>query len=168
MTRALFAVLLAALTVFALPLTSAAGASAPGATCDMREEMVRTVHELGDDLHDWRTSRATHGYWGFVPFDQGYARIHPEMPCEHVADTVRHEWLHLQQVRLYGDRDAVYARYGSRPHFERVASCGALLLGSRRLSYLDPEHPMHSGPCSLLDIFEAVKLISFRAPVEPT
>lgn len=143
----------------ALGLITPAQAQAPAPACHYGTELTRTVAELGDTVDSFHVTGFTNGYYGFVRFSEGYARLHPGMPCTSVADTVRHEWMHLQQVRHHGDRDAVYAHYGERKHFERVAACGQILLGSDDASYLDPEHPLYSGPCTDADIDEAWTLI---------
>ncbi|GAA5111357.1 hypothetical protein [Haloechinothrix salitolerans] len=134
--------------------------------CDWQREYTGTIAALGADPARFRVSEDTRLY-GRVRFDERLALINPTTPCRFVADTVRHEWMHLQQARAYGDADGVRDRYGTRDHTERVADCGARILGSTTTPYVDADFAhtaMYVGPCRPTDIREARHLIAWGTP----
>lgn len=75
------------------------------------------------------------GAWGMTAPDTGEVDIAPRTPCVRVRDIVLHEWIHVQQGRVYGSlsaAEAALARFGG---VEVVADCGAKQLGATWFSY---------------------------------
>jgi hypothetical protein len=76
------------------------------------------------------------GAWGATDLGAGVVYIAPRTPASRVLDVVRHEWVHVQQGRVYGGmapaRDAL-APWGG---IELVADCGAKALGARWTNYI--------------------------------
>lgn len=96
-----------------------------------------------------------------MSYDEGVARINPATPCLLIDETIKHEWMHLQQARVYDGRDGAHERYGGHGGAERVADCGAWLLGSDVTPCIDPVWEFnYIGPCDLLDVLKAVWLIA--------
>lgn len=123
--------------------------------CNWDDEVNRTITELGADPANWHVGSggSMSGKAGVAHLDSRTVTINPIQPCEHVADTVRHEWMHLQQGLRYGGWDETMTAMGSRERAELAADCGAMLLGADYLPYLDGE------PCTPDLLAEARRLI---------
>lgn len=155
---------LAALLVILLPTHSDEVAAAAAPTpCDWQAEYDRTIAQLGDDPAHWFRVRGDlmSGYNGRTDLDAGQSYVNPATPCEQVADTVRHEWMHLQQARAHGGAAGAYRAYpGER--LEIVADCGSWLLGSNYTPYRQKRLDEHGVACSARDLADARQLLSGR------
>lgn len=107
------------------------------ASCDWQHEYHRTLTQLGESVSDWRVTQLALGRGGQTLMDQAHAEVDPDVACVDVSSIVKHEWVHLQQVRVYGSYPAVMAYYGSIDRMELAADCGARLLGATYTTYLD-------------------------------
>jgi hypothetical protein len=125
--------------------------------CVWDDELHRTLDELGEDPADWRLARSP-DYWGKV-FPDGTVVVNPDVPCDSVSSVVRHEWMHLQQLDMYG------ADLGSmalgRNRVEIVADCGSMLLGSTNTPYVRDQLDAHGVGCTDADLADARELIEF-------
>ncbi|OXM73100.1 MULTISPECIES: hypothetical protein [Amycolatopsis] len=147
---------MAALTTVALLLPPPPAASqTPGAPrCTWATEYNRTLDELGEDRALWRVGDVPDTGWGEAS-DEG-AVVDALVPCRYVADVVRHEHMHLQQVRQFGSgRFAAFVLGADR--IEIVADCASLLAGSRYTPYVDS-----AGGCSERDLRDARQLLRER------
>lgn len=132
------------------------------APCVWDNELRNTIAAIGADPDLFVVTAEHVDAYGVVLFDEGIARIDPTTPCRFVADTVRHEWLHVLQAQRYGDKAGVYERYGDKATFEKVAECGARMLGSATTPRIDDDYadtPLYVGPCTDADMGEARELI---------
>lgn len=84
--------------------------------------------------------------------------VNPDVPCDSVASVVRHEWLHLQQVDMYGP--GLGALTLGRDRVEIVADCGSLLLGSTNSPYVPELLDEPAVGCSEADFADARELIA--------
>lgn len=80
-----------------------------------------------------RWTIADRGSWGAVSLNTGTVYIARRTPVQHLADVMRHEWIHVQQWRVYGSAArAALAPFGG---IEVMADCGAIQLGARWTNY---------------------------------
>ncbi|MPZ00051.1 MAG: hypothetical protein GEU97_19080 [Actinophytocola sp.] len=125
--------------------------------CDWHATFAREIRALDGDLDAWRIAPVP--LYGQVTYSEQIARIGPTTPCLLLDETIQHEWMHLQQARMYDGE--VHERYGGRDGAEVVADCGAWMLGSRVTPYIDPVwHQGYVGPCTPADVMEAWWLIA--------
>lgn len=116
------------------PLHQPAHMVAPA--CDWDTEYHETLAELGEDEAAWRVAPLVPGRGGQTWMDERRVDIAPTVGCADVSSIIRHELVHLQQVRVYGSHQAVLAYYGSDEQLELAADCGALFLGATYSPYL--------------------------------
>jgi hypothetical protein len=120
----------------ATPVLTSEPAAAEHLVCDWAAEFDTALASLGEDRADWTLRRLDNNY-AQTDLDTLTVEFNPEVPCQHVGDIVRHEWMHLQQGRYYGGAEKTYAAYaGNLELVELVADCGSRLLGSGYLPYL--------------------------------
>ena len=128
------------LVVLQAPAHPPVGTSGPAAAaipvCDWNLKFHGTLTELGEDEADWRITQLPVGRGGQALMDQGRAEVDPDVDCRDVSSLVKHEWVHLQQARVYGSQLAATAFYGSSEQLEVAADCGALRLGAEYTPYL--------------------------------
>lgn len=160
MTRALVISVLTGLLVLFTTSASQAEPRPLPTPCNWRTEYERTIYELGDDPSNWfllggepMRDPKRGIYFGMVFHEDGSAAVNPATPCRLVADVVRHEWMHLQQWRMYGP-DFGAVMLGKR-RLELVADCGSMLLGSKYTPYLQQE------TCTQRDLRDARRLIDY-------
>lgn len=81
------------------------------------------------------------------------------IPCSYVADVVRHEHMHLQQIREFGSMEIAADRLMIDGHdrLEITADCASMLAGSTYIPYVD-----QAGGCSPRDLDDARKLVSWH------
>lgn len=114
---------------------AAAGPDRPApAACDWQHEYRSTLTALGENPADW-TVEPLDGPWGLADLDALTAAIDPRVKCDVVSSVVKHEWIHLQQGRVYG-ADGATAFYGTHDRLEMAADCGARILGAVYAPYL--------------------------------
>ncbi|MEU0467226.1 hypothetical protein ABZ215_24765 [Amycolatopsis sp. NPDC006131] len=136
------------------PVSAPADAAAPPKQCAWATEYNRTLDELGENRALWRVGDVPDTGWGEAS-DAG-AVVDALVPCRYVADVVRHEHMHLQQVRQFGSgRFAAFVLGADR--IEIVADCASLLAGSRYTPYVDL-----AGGCSERDLRDARQLLLKR------
>jgi hypothetical protein len=138
----------------------------PGEACDWDAEMRDTIHAVGEDPGDWfvQSGSGMNARYAVAHLDTDTATLNAAMPCEIVADTVRHEWVHLQQGRLYGSWEETKTAMGSHERAELAADCGSMLLGSVYLPYVAGAGG--SGSCTPTLLAEAQRLIDSAQAVE--
>jgi hypothetical protein len=125
--------------------------------CVWADELQDTLDELGEDPADWRLARSP-DYWGKA-FPDGTVVVNPDVPCDSVSSVVRHEWMHLQQIRMYGTDLGSMAL--GRNRVEIVADCGSMLLGSTNTPYVRDQLDAHGVGCTDADLADARELIEF-------
>lgn len=153
----LVAALLTATAVLLSPAPVSVAVAATPAPCVWDDELQRTLDELGEDPRDWVLVRADDGAAGKA-YTTGMAAVDPEIGCEYVASVVYHEWMHLQQLRVYGD-DFGRTELGTS-RMEIVADCGAWLLGSTYTPYRQELLNEHGIGCTGVDLADARELIA--------
>jgi hypothetical protein len=138
----------------------------PGEACDWDAEMRDTIHTLGEDPADWfvQSGSGMHARYAVAHLDTDTVTLNAAMPCEVVADTVRHEWVHLQQGHLYGSWEETKAAMGSHERAELAADCGSMLLGSTYLPYV--ADASGSDSCTPELLAEAQRLVGSVQVVE--
>lgn len=151
----LVCVLIALIVVAVLAAPTAQAKPVSPSACDWHQTFASEIVALDGSTDAWRIAEVPQ--WGQVSYSEQVARIDPATPCTLLPDLIAHEWLHLMQARIYAD---VHARYDG-DDAERVADCGAKLLGSRATPYIDSEwsYPAYVGPCHSIDMAEAIGLI---------
>lgn len=107
------------------------------APCDWWHEYDTTLAELGESAADWRVASLALGRGGQTLMDQRRAEVDPDVWCGDLPSVMTHEWMHLQQVRVYGSYQAAVVYYGGAEGMELAADCGARLLGATYTPYLD-------------------------------
>jgi hypothetical protein len=127
-----------ALTAEAPYRPSVAIAHTADGACDWEAEMRNAIHTVGEDPADWfvQSGSGMNARYAVAHLDTDTVTLNAAMPCEVVADTVRHEWVHLQQGRLYGGWEETKTAMGSHERAELAADCGSMLLGSDYLPYV--------------------------------
>ena len=151
--RPIFTVVLAVLSLL-LTAAAPAGPSAaalPAPPCTWATEYNRTLDELGENRAQWRATDPPGGFWG-TGGDDG-AVVSPLIPCRYVADVVRHEHMHLQQVRQFGSLGFAQFVLGA-DRLEIVADCASMLAGSRYTPYVEL-----AGGCTPRDLTDARQLL---------
>lgn len=110
------------------PIATTPPTATTASACDWQAEYDGTLAELGEDPRDWvvMSGDSITGASGLAFSRVGMAAVNPDIPCWDVATTVRHEWMHLQEARHYGEQ--AEAVLGSRERIELVADCGAMML----------------------------------------
>lgn len=165
---AMSVMLLAGLVLAALPGRAAAptGDTSAGGRCVWHEEYLHTIRDLGSNPTRWSVVPGAEidPYGGYVEYDHGRVRIADDLPCGVVADVVRHEWMHVQQVRLHGGREGIRRAFGDRD--EIVADCGSQLLGSSYTPYIDRAVERRGVACTSRDIADALALIGYPSWAE--
>ncbi|HEU5470465.1 MAG TPA: hypothetical protein VFV67_07415 [Actinophytocola sp.] len=78
---------------------------------------------------------ADKGAWGATDLSRGVVYIAPRTPATRILDVVRHEWVHVQQGRIYGGIDAARAGLAHVGGIEIIADCGAKALGAKWTHY---------------------------------
>ncbi len=133
--------------------------------CDWDAELLAALAARGEHPPNWTiTDTAGAGEaGGRADLDELTVRVNRDMPCWTVSSIVNHEWMHLQQARVYGGNDLVVARYGSPDMLEVVADCGSLLLGSTYVPYVERHG---RDVCTPHVVAEATALIGYGGPVE--
>lgn len=124
------------LVVFQTPQGQPSSTAGAAPVCDWNTEYYRTLTELGENETDWRIVPLDRGRGGQALMDQGRVEIDPAVDCADLPSIVIHEWVHLQQARVYGSQHAAVTHYGSVELLEVAADCGALLLGATYTPYL--------------------------------
>ena len=79
---------------------------------------------------------ADRGGWAATDLATGVVYVSPHTPANRLLDVVRHEWVHVQQGRVYGgfaQADKALAPLGG---IEVVADCGARTLGAGWTKYI--------------------------------
>lgn len=104
--------------------------------CDWNREFHVTLAGLGENETDWQVTQLPAGRGGQALMDQRRAEIDPDVDCVDLSSLVTHEWVHLQQARLYGSQQAATEFYGGSEWLEVAADCGAWLLGATYTPYL--------------------------------
>lgn len=124
------ALVLAAGTAAAPPLDTAA--------CDWDREYRQAIVFLGESQSDWTVTQLPAGRGGQALMEQRRAEVDPDVECRDVSSVVKHEWVHLQQARLYGSHQAALDAYQdpSGDVLEFVADCTAWRLGATYTPYL--------------------------------
>lgn len=149
---------------------------AAAAPCDWGQEFNRTLGGLGENTADWSVDEIEpfrgRTYIGMTYPETVTARISPELPCRKVADTILHEWVHLQQIRAYGGWWPETHRALGRDDIgqwrnEIVAECGAMLLGARDPYMIAERQEEYGVACTDRDLSDARFLISFDQPLTP-
>ncbi len=107
-----------------------------GSVCDWNRVYHSTLARLGENEADWRVTQLPRGRGGQALMDQGRAEIDPDVDCVDLSSLVTHEWVHLQQARMYGSQQAATEFYGGAEQLEIAADCGAWLLGAAYTPYL--------------------------------
>ncbi|GAA1231739.1 hypothetical protein GCM10009676_13490 [Prauserella halophila] len=98
-----------------MPPTATTGPTPP-AECVWNDELADAIRELVSNPARWSVVPADEiptNCSGYVEYDNGNVSIDEDQPCDRVADIVRHEWTHAQQVRLLGGRVEIVADCGS-------------------------------------------------------
>lgn len=157
--RVLSAALATALTLVALALISPAVSDAPDAStdgCAWDDQWTRALSDLDEDPKHW-TVRHIPNLSGTIDdrYDPPVGIVDPTIECELVDSVIRHEWMHLQQVRKYGDVPA----WGD--HEEIVADCGSWILGADATPYRDRMAESRGVACTGPELAEALALIEF-------
>jgi len=104
--------------------------------CDWNREYHSTLAGLGENEAAWQITPLPVGRGGQALMDQGRAEIDPAVDCVDLSSLVTHEWVHLQQARVYGSQQAATEFYGDAERLEVAADCGAWLLGAAYTPYL--------------------------------
>jgi hypothetical protein len=128
-----------------------------GAVCNWDREYHSTLAALGEDEADWQVIPLPLGRGGQALMDQGRAEIDPDVACVDLSSLVKHEWVHLQQARMYGGQHAAVEFYGSYEQLEIAADCGARMLGATYTPYL-----ADTDSCTVGLTRNAVVLISYQ------
>ncbi|MFL6141452.1 MAG: hypothetical protein ACJ72N_06220 [Labedaea sp.] len=76
------------------------------------------------------------GAWGATDLGAGIVYIAPRTPAGRVLDVVRHEWVHVQQGRVYGGIAQARTALAPWGGVEIVADCGAKALGATWTNYI--------------------------------
>jgi len=76
------------------------------------------------------------GAWGATDLAAGVVYVAPRTPANRLLDVVRHEWVHVQQGRVYGGIAKAKSALASVGGIEVVADCGAKLLGAGWTHYV--------------------------------
>lgn len=143
-------------TLLASPEAAPAPTPSP-ASCDVAALVAERVAELGETgRSSWtvvqgRIVDGSRSLLGAAGVDE--VQISSEVPCDLVSTVVSHEWMHLQQERRYPGRAG--EAYGAKG-LERIADCGAQLMGGHYAPYLEKIYP---GPCSEYELQSARSLI---------
>ena len=134
------------------------------APCAWDDQLQDTLTRLGEDPKDWTVTNIKGGYAGWTDLDMLRVHLDRDDPCTWLPSVVTHEWMHLQQGRMFGGKQATYAAYGGAARLELVADCGSMLLGSEHTPYIDKT----AGGCSASDLAAARDLIEFRPGDTPS
>jgi hypothetical protein len=128
--------------------------------------MQRTLAQLGENPASWEQRKLAPNIGGNIDLDSGRGYVNTATPCELVGDVVRHEWMHLQQLRMHGGSwEAAAQYYGS--YVELVADCGSMLLGSAytpNVRAAAAERGRGRSGCSPYDLGDAHALIAWPPP----
>lgn len=139
---------------------------APGYCASWDAELARLVDELGERPKDWAVAELDHigasGAAGMTDMDARTVIIDPDLPCRYLETVVHHEWMHLQQARVYGGTQQADAHYGTRDELELIADCGALLLGARYSPAIDRSVRETGVGCTPVRMFESLRIILAR------
>lgn len=163
--RVLAGAVVGALAAAGLALATPAVADAPAgpvAACVWSDELHDTIRDLGSDPARWSVvphDEVPHGYGAYVDYSRGSVVVGDGLPCDTVADVVRHEWMHVQQVRMHGGADGIRRALGDRD--EIVADCGSWILGSSYTPYRDRARADRGVACTSRDIADALELIGY-------
>lgn len=143
-------------TLLASPEAAPAPTPSP-ASCDVASLVAERAAELGETgRSSWTVVQGR-----IVDGDRSLlgaaypnrVEISSETPCDMVSTVVSHEWMHLQQERRYPGH--ANEAYGPKA-LERIADCGAQLMGGHYAPYLEKVFP---GPCSEYELESARTLI---------
>ena len=162
--RALVAALVGAVAVGALHMVITGTGHADtrgGDQCVWLDEFNDTIHQLGSNRAVWDIVEPAElpdpRYAAYTEFGHGTVKVRADQRCEDVSDIVRHEWMHIQQVRMHGGGSEIRQAYGDR--VEIVADCGSWLLGSDYTPYRDKARADTGTACTPQDISDARELI---------
>jgi hypothetical protein len=126
----------------AVPGAAGSGVVLPAAEpCDWGREYHHTLASLGEPAADWHIidmAAKRPGVYAHALLDTDTVELGKDMPCPVVSSVIRHEWVHLQQGRMYGGHLAVLDAYQDRSGevMEFVADCAAGRLGATYQPYL--------------------------------
>lgn len=148
---------LAAIAFTAILVNSLALADTPR-PCDWGREYTAALKARGENPTNWTviTARGDGPGPAWTILREQQVTVTRELPCRHVASAVNHEWMHLQQARMYGATAAERFYRAAPGWMERVADCGSALLGSSWVPYL------RESPCSVQAIRAAEYLIAYH------
>lgn len=131
------------------------------ASCSWLDEFVQTLGELGEENGLWTIDPRQPSWRGqpmlAVTTDAGVV-VWEGIPCEYVPDALRHEHMHLQQVREFGSMEIAAERLAidGRDRLEITADCASMLAGSTYTPYV-----AQAGGCSPRDLDDARQLLTW-------
>jgi hypothetical protein len=123
--------------------------------CDWLDEFANTLSDLHEQDGTWTIDQAQPALDGepmlAVTTDAGVV-VWEGIPCKSVADVVRHEHMHRQQIREFGSLEhaAEKLAIGDKDRLEITADCASMLAGSKYTPYVQRE-----GGCTEQDLADA-------------
>jgi hypothetical protein len=145
------ALVLAWLTLIAPRPAAVAGTP----SCDLAEAMNARLDQLGRGGYGWSVEPAPiNDANGSAYTNWGTQRVvlSSKLPCSLVDTAVDHELIHVWQGNKFPD---VIGAYGDMS-VERVADCGAMLLGATWTPYIDAD----GRGCDAAELIEARSLVA--------